>query len=151
MINRNATTTSRLSSETAKLTAKRPKIFPVRVKYRSMKIKSTQVFWKRCGKWYRYTCTLLVPLHHHQRLYSPNGPWPPLLRFRNQFLRHAVWLLGRVISSSQGLYLHITTHHIKTKDKHPCPNAGLEPTIGRMSAQSPRLRPRDHWIGFNTV
>jgi hypothetical protein len=59
--------------------------------------------------------------HHHHWLYSPSGPWPPLIRFRNHSLRRAVGLPGRVISSSQGLYLHRTTQHRKTMDKHPCP------------------------------
>jgi hypothetical protein len=58
--------------------------------------------------------------HNHQWLYSPSGPWPPLVRFHNQFLRHAIGLLGRVISPSQGLYLHRTTQHRKTKDKLKC-------------------------------
>jgi hypothetical protein len=41
------------------------------------------------------------------------------MRFLEQF-RHMVGLLGRVISPSQGLYLHRTTQHRKTRDKHPC-------------------------------
>jgi hypothetical protein len=48
------------------------------------------------------------------------GPWPPLVWFHNQFLQHTVGLPGWAISSSQGLYLHRTTQHKKTKDKHPC-------------------------------
>jgi hypothetical protein len=59
--------------------------------------------------------------HHHQRLYSHSGPWPPIIRFLKQFLRHMVRLPGRVISPSQFLYLHMTTQHRKTKDKQPCP------------------------------
>jgi hypothetical protein len=31
-----------------------------------------------------------------------------------------VGLLGQVISPSQGLYLHRTTQHRRTRDKHPC-------------------------------
>jgi hypothetical protein len=40
------------------------------------------------------------------------------MRFLELF-RHTVGLLGRVISPSQGLYLHRTTQHRKTRDKHP--------------------------------
>jgi hypothetical protein len=36
------------------------------------------------------------------------------------YIRHMVGLPGRVISPSQGLYLHRTTQHRKTRDKHPC-------------------------------
>jgi hypothetical protein len=32
-----------------------------------------------------------------------------------ELFRHMVWLLGRVISPSQGLYLHRTTQHRKTR------------------------------------
>jgi hypothetical protein len=46
--------------------------------------------------------------------------WAPLVRFSYEFLRHMVELPGRVIISSQGFYLHRTTQHSKTKDKHPC-------------------------------
>jgi hypothetical protein len=49
---------------------------------------------------------LLTTHHHHLWLYSPSGPWPPLIRFLNHILRHTVGLPGRAISSSQGLYLH---------------------------------------------
>jgi hypothetical protein len=48
------------------------------------------------------------------------------MRFLELF-RHMVGLLGRVISPSQGLYLHKTTQHKKTRGKHPW--AGFEPTI----------------------
>jgi hypothetical protein len=55
------------------------------------------------------------------------GSWPPLLLFRNQFYENTVALPGRVISPSQGLYLHRTTQHRKTKDKHPCPERDSNP------------------------
>jgi hypothetical protein len=48
---------------------------------------------------------LLLP-----RRYSPIGPRPPLMRFRNlTLIDNLVGLLGRVISPSQGRYLHRTT------------------------------------------
>jgi hypothetical protein len=65
--------------------------------------------------------------HHHEWLYSPSGPWPPLIPFHNHILRHTVGLLGRVISSSQGLYLRKTTQHRRTKDKHPCLKRDSDP------------------------
>jgi hypothetical protein len=55
------------------------------------------------------------------------------MRFLELF-RHMVGLIGRVISPSQGLYLHRTTQHWKTRDKHPC--------LERDS--NPRLRPHGH-------
>jgi hypothetical protein len=71
-------------------------------------------------------------IHHRRRrrrqcLYSPSGPWPLLIRYRNQFLQHTVGLLGQVIRLPQGLYLHGTTQHRKTKDKHPCPKRDSNP------------------------
>jgi hypothetical protein len=49
--------------------------------------------------------------------------------------RHMVGLLGRVISSLPGLYLHRTAQHKKDEDKQ----AGFEPAIQYKSAQGPRL------------
>jgi hypothetical protein len=43
-----------------------------------------------------------------------HGPSPPLIFWFPNLFRHMVGLLGRVISSSQGLYLHRTTQHRKT-------------------------------------
>jgi hypothetical protein len=48
-------------------------------------------------------------------LYSPFGPWTPHIRRFLELFRHMVRLLGRVISPSQGLYLHRTTQHRKTR------------------------------------
>jgi hypothetical protein len=65
--------------------------------------------------------------HHHQWLFSPSGLWPPLIQFRNQFLRRTVGQLGRMISWLQDLYVHRTTKHRKTKDKHLCPKRDSNP------------------------
>jgi hypothetical protein len=53
-------------------------------------------------------------------LYSPLGPW--LLLFSFMIIWETVGLLGRVISSSQGLYLNTGQHkqRISTYTKHPC-------------------------------
>jgi hypothetical protein len=59
--------------------------------------------------------------------YSPNlglglAPWNSPFHFGFLDLRHSVGLLGRVISSSQGLYLYINTEkRTHTNTKHPCP------------------------------
>jgi hypothetical protein len=42
-------------------------------------------------------------------------------------LRHMVGFPGRVIGPSQGLYLHRTPQHRKTKDKHPRPDRDSNP------------------------
>jgi hypothetical protein len=58
------------------------------------------------------------------------GPWP-LIQFRNHFPQTAR-LLGRVISSSQGLYLNIGQHkHRKNAYTHQVsmPYVGFEITI----------------------
>jgi hypothetical protein len=81
--------------------------------------------------------------HHHQWLYSPSGPWPPLLRYLNHILRHTVGLPGRVISRSQGLYLHRTTQHRKTKGKHPSPERDSNP---RTSVRAPKLHASDRTV-----
>jgi hypothetical protein len=48
-------------------------------------------------------------------LYSPLGPWSPHIKRFLELFRHMVIILGRVISPSQGLYLHRTTQHRKTR------------------------------------
>jgi hypothetical protein len=50
-------------------------------------------------------------------LYTPLGPWPLLLSF--MIILQTVRLLGRVISSSQGLYLPLPKHRTtQTQNKH---------------------------------
>jgi hypothetical protein len=60
--------------------------------------------------------------------YSPSGPWPTSMKLsvslRSFFLNlnQSVGLLGRVISSSQGLYLYTNIEKsTDTNTKHPCP------------------------------
>jgi hypothetical protein len=61
-----------------------------------------------------------------------------------ELCRHMVGLLGRVISPSQGLYLHRTTQHRKTRDKLPCFERDSNPRSQQPTGQDPRLRPRGH-------
>jgi hypothetical protein len=60
-----------------------------------------------------------------------------------ELFRHMVGLLGRVISPSQGLYLHRTTQH-KDADKHPCLERDSNPRSQQPTGQDPRLRPHGH-------
>jgi hypothetical protein len=69
--------------------------------------------------------------------YSPNfglglPPWNSSFHFGFLDLRQSVALLGRVISSSQGLYLYTNTEkrthtHTHTNTKHPCPKWDSNP------------------------
>jgi hypothetical protein len=61
------------------------------------------------------------------------------MRFLDLF-RHMVGLLGRVISPSQGLYLHRTTQHRKTR-KNIHAMSGIRT---HDPGQDPRLRPHGH-------
>jgi hypothetical protein len=72
------------------------------------------------------------------------------MRFLELF-RHMLGLLGRVISPSQGLYLHRTTQHIKTRDKHPCLERDSNPRSQQPTGQDPRLRPHGHCDRRNKV
>jgi hypothetical protein len=61
-----------------------------------------------------------------------------------ELFRHVVGLLGRVISPSQGLYLHRTKQHKKDADKHPCLKRDSNPRSQQPIGQDPRLRPHGH-------
>jgi hypothetical protein len=71
---------------------------------------------------------------------------PGLLTYRRflKLFRHMVGLLGRLISPSQGLYLHRTTQHRKTRDKHPYLERDSNPGFNQPTGQDPRLRPHGH-------
>jgi hypothetical protein len=71
----------------------------------------------------------------HQWLYSFVGPWP-LLQFRNLFTQ-SVGLLGRVISPSQGPYLHARRH---TQDERAQSHKYLEWDSNPRSQQSRERR-----------
>jgi hypothetical protein len=71
-------------------------------------------------------------------------------RFLDLF-RHMVGLLGGVISPSQGLYLHRTTQHRKTRDKHPCLGRVSNPRSQQPTGQDPRLRPHGHCDRHNSI
>jgi hypothetical protein len=71
------------------------------------------------------------------------GPWP-LLQFRNLFIQ-TVGLLGRVISPSQGRYLHTVQHKHRIK-AHTQAFSGIrthDPSV-RASGDSSCLRPHGH-------
>jgi hypothetical protein len=65
--------------------------------------------------------------------YSPNfglglPPWNSPFHFDFLDFRQSVGLLGRVISSSQGLYLYTNRKtHTRTHTKHPCPEWDSNP------------------------
>jgi hypothetical protein len=59
-------------------------------------------------------------------LWSIEHPWNASFHFSFLIFRQSVWLLGRGIDPSQGLYLH-TGQHIENKRTHT--KAGFEPTI----------------------
>jgi hypothetical protein len=71
-----------------------------------------------------------------------------LLTYRRclDLFRHMVGLLGRVISPSQGLYLHKSTTQ-KDADKHPCLDRDSNPRSQQPTGQDPRLRPHGHCDG----
>jgi hypothetical protein len=84
-----------------------------------------------------------LQIYFFSSLYSPVMNLRLLLFFcfRNLF-RHTAGLLGRVINSSQGLYLHWATQHRKTR-RNIHALSGI-----RTRDQGPRLRPHGHWIGL---
>jgi hypothetical protein len=96
-------------------------------------------------------CFWLVSVQHYRFfIYNISGS-TVLIRTRAsshmrflELFRHMVWLLGRVISPSQGLYLHRTTQHRKTRDKHPCLKRDSNPRSQQPTGQDPRLRPHGH-------
>jgi hypothetical protein len=68
-----------------------------------------------------------------------SGPWP-LIQFRNHFLQ-TVGLFGRVISPSQGRYLH-TGQRIHTPNTHALSGIRTHDPGVRASEDSSCLRPR---------
>jgi hypothetical protein len=63
---------------------------------------------------YRIYIYIYIYIYSHW-LYSPLGPWPLIFQFHDHL--QTVGLLGRVISSSQGLYLN-TGQHKHNKHTH---------------------------------
>jgi hypothetical protein len=91
-------------------------------------------------------CVCAYGIFFPMALSALSGP-RPLIQFRNHF-SHAVGFLGRVISSSQGLYLN-TGQHKQNKSIHT-PNihslSGIrthDPSV-RASEDSSCLRPRGY-------
>jgi hypothetical protein len=67
-----------------------------------------------------------------------------------ELFRHKVGLLGRVISPSQGLYLHRTTQHRKRRVQTSMPWAGFEPTIAATNRPTPTPQTaRPLWPAMN--
>jgi hypothetical protein len=84
--------------------------------------------------------------------YSPNfglglPPWNSSFHFGLLDLRHSVGLLGRVISSSQGLYLYIkhSKTHMHTPNIHALSGIRSHDPGFRASENSARLRPLGLW------
>jgi hypothetical protein len=98
-------------------------------------------------------CVLtLTPMGNSSTFFS-NGSFSPyrapwhLLQFRNHFFTQTVGLLGRVISPSQGRYLHTgqAKHRIKAyTDIHALRGIRTHDLSARMSEDSSCLRPRGH-------
>jgi hypothetical protein len=61
-----------------------------------------------------------------------------------ELFRHMIGFRGRVIIPSQGLYLHRTTQHRKTRAKHPCLKRDSNPRSQQPTSQDPRLRLHGH-------
>jgi hypothetical protein len=62
-----------------------------------------------------------------------------------ELFRHMVGLLGRVISPSQGLYLHTTTQHRKTQTNiHALSGIWTHDPSNQPTGQDPRPRPHGH-------
>jgi hypothetical protein len=61
-----------------------------------------------------------------------------------ELFRHMVGLLGRVINPSQGLYLHRTTQHRKTRTDIHALSGDSNPRSQQPTGQDPRLRPHGH-------
>jgi hypothetical protein len=60
--------------------------------------------------------------------------------------RHSVGLLGRGIGPTQGLYLHRTTQHRKTRTNiHASSGYRTHDLSGRAAEDSTCLRPHSHW------
>jgi hypothetical protein len=99
-------------------------------------------------------CLFFFPL----ALQPQFGPWPTSIKLSVHFglldLRQSVGLLGRVISSSQGLYLYINIEkRTHTNTKHPCLDKIRTHDPGfRASEDSACLRPlgyRDRLCTYN--
>jgi hypothetical protein len=76
----------------------------------------------RCQCTVLITCVLFSPWRYSPNLGLGLPPWNSPVHFGVLDLRQSVGLLGRVISSSQGLYLYTNTEkRSHTNTKHPCP------------------------------
>jgi hypothetical protein len=103
------------------------------------------LYFKRC---YKITTSqwqiFLLPCFFPVALQSLKDPSHLTYTRFLELFRHMVGLLGRVISPSQGLYLHRTTQHRKTRDKHPSLERYSNPRSQQPTGQDPRLRPHGH-------
>jgi hypothetical protein len=82
----------------------------------------------------------------YEWLYSPCGPWP---LFSFVIYSQSVWLLRRVISLSQGLYLNAGQHKYRINTYTHQILWNSNPASERASEDSSCLRPRGHcdWHG----
>jgi hypothetical protein len=91
--------------------------------------------WLNDYFYYISTSWLLLNFFSFLWRYSPNlglglPPWNSPFHFGFLHLRQPVGLLGRVISSSQGMYLYTNTEkrtHTHRNTKHPCPEWDSNP------------------------
>jgi len=100
--------------------------------------------WKH---WSYYALSMFHNHHHHPSRYRPftacSGS--EILNSVNLF-GHLVGLLGREISPTQGLYLHVTTQHRKTRTYIHAPSGiRTRDPIFRAVEDSTCLRPRGRW------
>jgi hypothetical protein len=76
--------------------------------------------------------------HHHQWLYSPCKDLDHLTYWGFVILlRHGRTSLGEWSARRKVLYLHRTTQHINTSDKHPCPQRDSNPRSQHPSGRRP--------------
>jgi hypothetical protein len=91
--------------------------FPVKFDGMLVSLKECDMFELWPERWLYYDVYFLWRYSHNLGLGLPprNSPF----HFGFLDLRHLVGLLGRVISSSQGLYLYTSTEKAHTNTKHP--------------------------------
>jgi hypothetical protein len=83
--------------------------------------------------------------HHHQWFYRPCKDLGRLTLFRNLINTHGRTPSDEWSARRKGLYLHRTTQHINTTDKHPCPQRNSNQRSQQPSGRRPTpYRPRGH-------
>jgi hypothetical protein len=98
------------------------------------------------------------PLLLQLAVQSSYVPSPPLIFWFPNLFQHMVGLLGRVISLSQGLYLHRTTQHRKTRTNiYALSGIQTHSPVYKQSRPAPQTaRPLDrhalnHWPAMSRI